>query len=367
MIKPLTSLRFLFAMCVFLSHYSLGEEVIFPEGYIGVSFFFILSGFIISYNYKRKFEEKTISAKTFIAARIARIYPLHLAMFLFVLMLTIRSVIKNDIAFPWKPLFFNAALLQSFIPVKSCYFSFNAVSWSISDELFFYFAFPIVIVFFTKIKRKILLILGLSVLCIYFAAVFIVPEQYHHALFYIHPFFRIIDFIIGIEIFSVWKYMQSAKIKNGKFLSFLNRKDIATIVEVLSVCLLVVMICVSGNVPQVYRYASYYWIPMALIILCFAQSNGGGILSQVLSWKPFVIAGEISFGFYMLHQQMIGIGRAILARLSGRFSVSLPAFGEFVIILTAVLAASLVSFYFFERPANKLIKNLCKTNKVGCK
>jgi peptidoglycan/LPS O-acetylase OafA/YrhL len=49
-IKPLASLRFLFALCVFLSHYAIGEKPIFYEGYIGVEFFFILSGFIISYN-----------------------------------------------------------------------------------------------------------------------------------------------------------------------------------------------------------------------------------------------------------------------------------------------------------------------------
>ena len=50
----------------------------FKEGFVGVSFFFILSGFIIAYNYEEKLLEKITTKRTFWVARIARIYPLHL-------------------------------------------------------------------------------------------------------------------------------------------------------------------------------------------------------------------------------------------------------------------------------------------------
>lgn len=63
MIKPLTSLRFIFAFMVFASHLGFLNksesnvlhwvyDSVFHEGYIGVSFFFILSGFILAYNYQ---------------------------------------------------------------------------------------------------------------------------------------------------------------------------------------------------------------------------------------------------------------------------------------------------------------------------
>jgi len=60
MIKPLTSFRFFAALFVFLSHLSLFKEFeetewlfenILYEGYLGVTFFFILSGFILTFNY----------------------------------------------------------------------------------------------------------------------------------------------------------------------------------------------------------------------------------------------------------------------------------------------------------------------------
>ena len=81
MITPLTSLRFIFALMVFGAHCyvidSFFDAHFFKEGFVGVSFFFVLSGFIISYNYQRKLQEKQTSWRTFWVARIARVYPLH--------------------------------------------------------------------------------------------------------------------------------------------------------------------------------------------------------------------------------------------------------------------------------------------------
>ena len=81
MINTLTSLRFIFAMMVFGAHcYVIDNHFdihFFKEGFVGVSFFFMLSGFIIAYNYQKKFSENKITKRTFWVVRIARIYPLH--------------------------------------------------------------------------------------------------------------------------------------------------------------------------------------------------------------------------------------------------------------------------------------------------
>lgn len=69
MINSLTSLRFIFAMMVFGAHCYIIDDFFnahfFKEGFAGVSFFFVLSGFIISYNYQYKLQEHKIDKRTF--------------------------------------------------------------------------------------------------------------------------------------------------------------------------------------------------------------------------------------------------------------------------------------------------------------
>ncbi|GAF03935.1 acyltransferase family protein [Saccharicrinis fermentans] len=148
MIKPLTSLRFIFAFMVFTSHLSFFEESrsgiltriynsVLHEGYIGVSFFFILSGFILAYNYQDGILKNRESIKKFYLARFARIFPLHILTLIISIPLS-YGIFMEDRSIWLSQLVTNLPLMQSYIPVKSIYFSFNAPSWSISDEMFFY-------------------------------------------------------------------------------------------------------------------------------------------------------------------------------------------------------------------------------------
>jgi peptidoglycan/LPS O-acetylase OafA/YrhL len=260
---------------VFLSHYAIEGKPVFYEGYIGVEFFFILSGFIISYKYAQRITDKTISIKKFLVARIARIYPLHGITFLLVALLGLRRTLRTGTPFPLFQMLFNIVLLQSFVPDKSYYFSFNAVSWSISNELFFYALFPVLIYGFENFQKKVLALLCIIILVCYFIMIAIVPENYAHALFYISPCLRVIDFMIGISIFHLWKKIQSNEAKSGIYV-FLRKGSVATIIEILTSGLLILMVFISDNVPQGFRYASYYWIPISLTILCFAKTSPGG-------------------------------------------------------------------------------------------
>ncbi len=76
-------MRFIFALMVFAAHCYVIDprfsHFVYKEGFVGVSFFFVLSGFIIAYNYQRKIQQKTVTKREFWIARFARVYPLHLA------------------------------------------------------------------------------------------------------------------------------------------------------------------------------------------------------------------------------------------------------------------------------------------------
>ena len=88
-LDQLTALRFFAALAVLFSHLWILQEppnllrplarTVFHEGYAGVSFFFMLSGFILSYNYQARLASGAISQARYLILRVIRIFPLHLA------------------------------------------------------------------------------------------------------------------------------------------------------------------------------------------------------------------------------------------------------------------------------------------------
>lgn len=349
MIKPLTSLRFFFALMVFLSHINFLNEkngnlvklydAVFQEGFLGVSFFFILSGFVLALNYKNKVTDKKISYKDFFIARVARIYPLHLFTLFLAVPLALYQFGANPIL--WCVKFIaHVLLIQSFIPIGDIYFSFNMPSWSISDELFFYVMFPIIILLFHKYKWSV--VFSYFVCFLIPILIFIFPENQEHQFFYVNPFFRIIDFILGILLYNLYE----RKIVDGVFKSI----KMATVLEFMSVGLFVLFFILHQYVPKGYRYSCYYWIPMIVIILTFAYQSG--YISIVLSNKVFVFLGEISFGFYLIHQLAINYIRTV----NGKLNFTDNDYVLILIIFISTLIGSYLSYKIIEKPLNKFIK-----------
>ncbi|MGE8555252.1 MAG: acyltransferase family protein [Chryseobacterium jejuense] len=350
MIKPLTSLRFFFAFCVFLSHLSYLKEDeryksifsnIFSEGFLGVSFFFILSGFILALNYRDKFQNKKITLKKFYIARFARIYPLYLV----TMLISIPVLYSN-----FKILLYNFFLVQSYIPDQKYFFSYNAPSWSISDEMFFYALFPILVGIsfkFKKVFKIMLLIMFVSLLIILNN---ILPKEKIHYWLYISPFTRIFDFILGILLFDLALYIKKKKISLHKIT--------LTFFEIGSLAILAIFFLLHNNLPISYRFSIYYWLPMCLIILSatnsFITERNITWITKILSWKCFVYLGEISFGFYLIHYLVITYAH----KYNGMGGIHLNGIPLALIMFSITLIASIFAYEIIEKPFNKKIKNL---------
>jgi peptidoglycan/LPS O-acetylase OafA/YrhL len=162
-IDHLTGLRFFAALLVFLSHVNFSGEyaplhLVFKQGYIGVSFFFVLSGFVLSYSYKSRILEKSISKTKYLILRYVRIYPLHWLVSLPVILSSIGDkFLTPSITFA------NLSLFQSWMPAIMFYYSFNAPSWSLSNEMFFYFCFMGLVFLSPNAIRVLTLSLGLII------------------------------------------------------------------------------------------------------------------------------------------------------------------------------------------------------------
>jgi len=161
MLSALNAFRFFAIVMMYFHH--LGYDI--GLGAPAVTFFFVLSGFIMAYNYDRKFS--CLDAKEFkyfLIKRLSKIYPLHILTF--VLSLPILYIINFQINIGYALL--NFFLLQSYFPIEISVFSFNAPSWFISDMMFFYFLTPFLLYILYKYKisqsSKALLLLSSIVL-----------------------------------------------------------------------------------------------------------------------------------------------------------------------------------------------------------
>jgi peptidoglycan/LPS O-acetylase OafA/YrhL len=188
--------------------------------------------------------------------------------------------------------------------------------------------------------QKFTLVVFGILLIILFGVIFI-PEEYHHSVFYINPIIRLFDFTLGIFLYSIFKrFTFNLSVKYSSFL------------ELAFVILFGLFFCFHNCVPQVYRFSIYYWMPMVGLVYIF--SVGNGFMTAILSKRIFVYLGEISFGFYLIHQLVIRYFGIIIRS----FDISLNEIAHVVLVFIFSLILSIVSFEFFENRVREPMKRL---------
>ena len=308
MINTLTSLRFIYAMMVLGAHCDVIDNHFdihfFKEGFVGVSFFFMLSGFIIAYNYQKKFSENKITKRTFWVARIARIYPLHWLTLLIAVALGNYVIASGTI--DWcKHFLASLTLTNAYIPKDNYFFSFNSPSWSLCCEQLFYICFPFLIAF-TKDYRK---LLSTFLICAILSIV-------------------------------------------GMYFTPMITSSQGSIIEIASIALFLSFYLYAAEIPKVYRYSCYYWIPIAFILISFSLQKG--MVSRLLSNRLLVIGGEISYSFYLIHLFVL----LSYAKWQKESDFHIDWYISIPLLFCVIILLSLLSYYYFEKPMNKLVKTL---------
>lgn len=254
MINSLTSLRGVFILFIILHHLHL-----YPGGgTMPVTFFFVLGGFSMTLGYKDKVLKQDYSYKQYITWRCIKFLPLHWMCLLAAIPLVLLSY--NWMKIP--TFFINAALLQTWIPVKSIYFSFNYVSWYLADTMFFAVVFPFLLRWIVNLTLKGLLVITVLFSIVYALVAIFLPIEMYHAILYVSPYIRLADFVLGIFLARIYSQLKSyPMIFNSQVL-------------VLSVViLLVVQSCILPISVQM--IAPVYW-PLVTILILSASLFGGG-------------------------------------------------------------------------------------------
>lgn len=308
MIETLQSLRFIFFVMIFMSHFGYdGRPTFDAGGDCGVSFFFILSGFVMTLAYGKKAASERFSYRRFMVRRMAKLYPLHLLCLLAFVVINIKSMDAEALV----RLLPNLLLIQSWLPSADYYFSGNAVSWFLSDILLCYAVFPFVCRAIRRMTPAALTFTWAAVLMAYSLLLCNVTDAMTNTFIYVFPPVRTVDFALGITIWRVAEWTKRHRPDVAENRLAINAVELAVFAA------LAATLAAHPYVNLQIRTACLFWPVCAAVILLFAGERQGGGVAWLLRHKPLIWLGNITFPMFMVHQMAISITLIAFLHLSG--------------------------------------------------
>ena len=360
-LPSLTGSRFLAALLVFLFHSSLPSDlapfsdptiqhiftvIVGKAGWLGVSYFFILSGFIMVWSAR---DNDTVG--DFYLRRFAKIYPTHCLTWAIAFIIGAMSIYQYKL---WSS---NLLLLNTWVDDVHYFFVGNRPSWSLCIEAMFYLSFPFLFRVMKTIPEKfdlagLIIVTAASLLVQTYIYIWVEPDkmmgafpisQQHFWVSYIFPPSRIFEFLAGM--------FAARLLMNGRML---------VLTKTASFTLLAATYIGSMYIPYQFSMSVVFIIPVCLLIVSIAGDDLK-YRNTLLNSKTSVWLGEISYSFYMVHFLVLFY---FLNLTAGR-KFSLPE-GIALIAVALVLSVSFASFLYkyFEVPVMKLILEKCRAKAL---
>jgi peptidoglycan/LPS O-acetylase OafA/YrhL len=352
-IRALTGIRALAAGWVVLEHYkgplfdlAPGLQLLAPVvrgGYLGVEVFFVLSGFIISYNYADRFRRFAGgSYRTFLWARVARVYPVHLVT------LTLMGALVLAAAAVEMPLTSEARntagnFAANVFMVQACpgFRAFNWPAWSVACEAAAYVAFPLLAVWVARLSRRIALASAAMVLAAGVLGVQLLALSGEFwTLSYPMMWLRItVEFTAGCLLWAAWRWGTTSS----------ARWDIVALSAVAGT--IAVLYATGGKESPV----TFTAVPL-IAVFVVACASATGPLGLLLAAPLTEWGGRISYSLYMTHfivflvtKKLLGWERFVAAPLGVRVAVLIG----YAVVVTVAAAAM---FYVVEEPGRQLVR-----------
>ena len=351
-LHALTGLRCFAAVNIVFFHFSNPQwfgflAPVVNAGFISVSYFILLSGFVLAYNYADRARAGQLEVKRFYEARFTRIYPIYLLSLLLSLGGLKAEYGSHTHGMFWAGVVLTPLMLQGWIPAISTFL--NTPAWTMSAEAFYYVIFP----WLAKWKRPVRMaphmakmfgvwMLGLvpGALYMYFNPDGITwPDRWSYgawlwALKYT-PYSHIASFVFGVMLASLDQMIE----RTNPIRLWLGLFGFGAIYAILSL---------GSLVPYAIIHDGLLMPLFGCIILGLAGKN---LLASALSLRPLVFVGEASYCLYLLHFNLWQIVHesGVLARLG------VAQFDPWLSYALMILMA-LAALHFIEKPAQRVLR-----------
>ncbi|MEU2349071.1 acyltransferase [Modestobacter sp. NPDC049651] len=281
-LDSLTGLRFFAALAVFGLHalnYGRGApgDSFLVAGTTGVSFFFVVSGLVMSWTAR-----PGDTPALFYRRRFARVYPAYAVTWVVSLVVLVAAGRRPSVV-DLVPL----TLLQSWVPSETVYWATNAVFWTLSCEAFFYLAFPWLhrLVGTWSVRRALAAVLAcVGAVEALAVAVWVAGDgPLAHWAAVVFPVSRSLEFTVGV------------------LLGLLVRQGVRSAPPLWAAGLVAIAsFAAADHVPAAFRDVAVTLVPFALLIWSAAQADLAGRRS-VLRSRGLVALGTWSYAFYLVH------------------------------------------------------------------
>jgi peptidoglycan/LPS O-acetylase OafA/YrhL len=360
-IDSLTGLRFIAAGLV-LMHHTLAPTILYRGvasipgtrhfavvGYVGVTTFFVLSGFVLAWSW-----DDRRSRTGFYGRRFARVWPLHaltwVAVVLVVAPLT-DSAIGGHPATPAQNVA-GLALVHGWIPNPTWYFAGNAPSWSLACEAFFYALLPFLVPLLRRWGRR------AAVVTVIASTLFlaVVPllvrglghDKYRLLTLSIFPAYRVGEFLVGVTL--GWA------IRNGWRPRWSLRQAVAAAVAGYVAAALLTGGLYFTSVTSDRALGNIYsdviiLLPAAGLIAALAAADLDGRPTWLARPIP-VLLGGASFAFYLVHVSVIQFA----GELPLRTRVELRGIPTLIAVVAVALAVAIALHVWVERPVERALR-----------
>jgi len=397
-VPGLTGLRFVAAFCVLIAHSVTvlmgGHEVywIKQASGFGMTLFFVLSGFVIHYNYAVAVTGSggTRGTAAFLWARFARLYPLLL------LMLALYVLVSNRHFEFWTgrperfidvlralPYFLLSIQSWFYFPVDDTSLIYAigpsaSLTWSISTEWFFYLVYPLAAWAIVGLRTPRSIALAVVAWCALW--IFVATSLYDRSpqldawavahfgpvagaqehpldcfvrwLLYFSPYLRMGEFILGALVAQFYVCLQGRKATAVE-----NKLGSAIFIAAVgSVFVISYFEYGSGITMNVFeKMAMNFALAPSAALLIFCAARYRSAVSRPLNTPAAIALGDASYSIYLVHLGVL-LAVAWLTGLAGRGLVFDSI--RLVAVVTAIIALSMLVYRFYEAPAREWLRRL---------